>query len=176
MRSQLRHSTQLSWGRTKPKITAEYIVGLVDGEGCFYVLVQNLENKSKNYVKAQTHFHLKMKEDDLELLCSLRDYFGCGTVQKQPDKRPNHVDCYRYTVSSNKDVHDIIIPFFLSNQLKSSKYKDFLIFKTISDMIYLGVHLNDKGLEEIRDLKMQMNFGTRRVREIRSHGGNTKKP
>ena len=153
-----------------------YIVGLVDGEGCFYVLVRNSGNNSKNYVRAQTHFHLEMKEDDHELLCSLQDYFGCGTVQSQPDTRPNHVNCYRYTVSSNKDIHDIIIPFFLQNPLKSSKYKDFLVFKVISDMIHKGLHLNDTGLEEIRELKMQMNTGTRRVREIRSHGGNTKKP
>ncbi len=40
MRSQLRHSNpELNLGRrTKPTVSADYIVGLTDGEGCFYVL------------------------------------------------------------------------------------------------------------------------------------------
>ena len=45
MRSQLRRSTPIDisqtaeayGGRTKPVVTAEYIVGLTDGEGCFYI-------------------------------------------------------------------------------------------------------------------------------------------
>lgn len=53
MRSQLSHSNPILIGRrTKPKINADYLVGLVDGEGCFYVLVRSKENSSKNYVRA----------------------------------------------------------------------------------------------------------------------------
>lgn len=115
-----------------------------------------------------------MKEDDLPLLLSIRDFFNCGTVQSQPDKRPNHTNCYRYAVSSNKDVYEKIVPFFKTHKLKSSKIKDFILFSKISEMIHNGVHLNENGLEKIRAIKMQMNFGTRRVREIRSHGGNAK--
>lgn len=178
MRSQLSHSTPtLIGGRTKPNVTADYILGLVDGEGCFYVLVQNPKNSSKYYVRAQTHFHIKMKEDDYELLDSVKEFFGCGAVYEQRDKRPNHKNCYRYTVSSNKDVYEKIVPFFTSNPLKSSKKKDFEIFCKISELIHEGYHLNEEGLEVIRELKMQMNnVGTRHVREIRSHGGNAKKP
>jgi len=45
MRSQLRRSTVRqsnydiisSMRRTKPVVTADYVVGITDGEGCFYV-------------------------------------------------------------------------------------------------------------------------------------------
>ena len=38
-RSQLRHSKldKQSSRRAKPKLSADYVVGLTDGEGCFYI-------------------------------------------------------------------------------------------------------------------------------------------
>lgn len=38
-------------GRTKPIVANEYIVGLTDGEGCFYVNIGNLIKKGKHLNK-----------------------------------------------------------------------------------------------------------------------------
>jgi hypothetical protein len=67
-RSQLRHSTRphlkkLWRGRTKPIVSADYIVGLTDGEGCFYVLVRPPFNK-KGGARVELHFYIKVQEQD----------------------------------------------------------------------------------------------------------------
>ena len=78
--SQLRHSTlRTSRGRTKPTLSADYIVGLTDGEGCFYVNIW----KSSAYRAGhgvQIHFYIKLSERDRELLEIVRDRLDCGAV------------------------------------------------------------------------------------------------
>ena len=70
--SQLRHSTQRfnQRGRTKPsKLSADYIVGLTDGEGSFtiYLNPPNKRHGSVNY-RVQCRYYIKMREDELPLL------------------------------------------------------------------------------------------------------------
>lgn len=62
-------------------LSANYIVGLTDGESCFYV---NITSPSKRQQRAKhrvaTHFYIKMREDELNLLKKLKRFFGCGAV------------------------------------------------------------------------------------------------
>lgn len=160
-------------GRVKPVITANYIVGLVDGEGCFYVLVRNPKGH-KWWTRVQMHLYIKMKQEDKKLLEQVRNFFGCGFIYYQKDKRKDHDQCFRFEINAQKDIQNIVIPFFKRHPLQSSKHKDFKLFYKIAKEIRAKRHLTDEGLEKIRNLKMQMNHGTRRVREIRSHGGNAK--
>ena len=136
-----------------------YIVGLVDGEGSFTVYIRNpKENKSvKRRVKAEPRFYLKLVEKDKKILYELKNFFGCGNVYFQKDKRKNHQNCYRYEVANRKDIENIIIPFFKENQLKIySKKKDFRIFCKIIVLMKKGKHLEDKGLQELYKIKQEM--------------------
>ena len=72
-----------------------YIVGLVDGEGSFNVRVNPNKNRM---VKVELKFSLKLRYQDKEVLDELKDFFECGNVYVQNDKRENHVQCYRYEV------------------------------------------------------------------------------
>ena len=98
-------------GRTKPIVAKEYVAGLTDGEGCFYV---NLGKNSayKLGFRVQMHFYIKMQAMDYPLLIKVRNTLGCGEVYLQKEKRTNHCQCYRYTVSSQKEIVGKIIPFF----------------------------------------------------------------
>lgn len=147
-------------GRTKPTVSNEYIVGLTDGEGCFYVNIW----KSSAYragAGVQLHFHLKMQERDRELLEMVRDTIGCGAVYFQKEQRANHCQCYRYTVSAQRDILGTVIPFFKQYPLQSaSKRANFEIFCQIAELVKEGKHLTLEGLTEIRALKAQMNLKT----------------
>ena len=67
MRSQLRHSTPIIiGGRTKP-VSPDYVVGLTDGEGCFYVLVKAPYNQNGGAI-VQLSFLIKVKEEDKIIL------------------------------------------------------------------------------------------------------------
>ena len=140
-------------------VTPEYIVGLIDGEGSFTAYIRNpvKDNNVKRRAKAEPRFYVKLIEKDKNILYELKNYFGCGNVYFQQDRRANHQDCYRYEVAGRNDLNKIIIPFFLKHQLKfPSKRNDFKIFCQLMDMINSEKHLTSNGLLKMSKLKQKM--------------------
>ena len=141
------------------ELNANYIVGLVDGEGSFTAYVKNPSSskKVKRRTKVEPRFFLKLIEKDKKILKELKKFFGCGNVYFQRDKRANHQNCYRYEVSNRKDLQNIIVPFFQKNSLKlRSKKSDFEIFCQILQMVLQNEHLKESGLRKIYNLKQKM--------------------
>lgn len=150
----------LPMGRTKPVVEDAYVVGLTDGEGCFYVQVRKASAYRVGYT-VHLHFHIKMQEQDKPLLEKIRNTLGCGAVYLQKETRANHCHCYRYTVSSQKDILKTVIPFFKSNLLQTnSKTYNFRLFCEIADLVYQKAHLTQNGIEKIRNIKSLMNQKT----------------
>lgn len=105
----------------------------------------------------EPRFYLKLVEKDKNVLYELKEFFTCGNVYRQIDKRKNHQDCYRYEVANRKDIRRIIIPFFEKNSLiLSSKKKDFELFCLIMDKVDKKEHLTKEGLERIYNIKQKM--------------------
>ena len=147
-------------GRTKPTVSEEYVVGLTDGEGCFYVNVGE-SSRYRSGVRIQLHFHIKMQEKDRQLLEKVKNTIGCGAVYFQKEQRLNHCQCYRYTVSAQSDILNTIIPFFRQHPLQSdSKSASFQIFCKIAELVKSGAHLTESGIAKIRKLKSMMNRKT----------------
>ena len=138
----------------------EYVVGLTDGEACFHVNMNSMP-AYRSGVRVQMHFHIKMQEQDRPLLEKVKNTLQCGEVYFQKEKRANHCQCYRYTVSSQKDVSTMIIPFFLKYPLQSiSKRKSFKAFCKIAYLIEKKAHFTKRGIKKIRLIKSQMNQKT----------------
>ena len=147
-------------GRTKPILANEYIVGLTDGEGCFHVNMGTYP-AYRSGTRIQMHFHIKMQEKDRQLLERVKNTLQCGNVYFQKEKRANHCQCYRYTVSSYHDILNTIIPFFEKYTLQSaSKSKSFQAFRKIAHLVKRRAHVTKKGVEKIRLLKSHMNQKT----------------
>ncbi|MDD5084239.1 MAG: LAGLIDADG family homing endonuclease [Candidatus Moranbacteria bacterium] len=141
------------------KITPDYIVGLVDGEGSFTVYVKDPDSQKqvKRRTKVEPRFYVKFIEKDKKILYDLKEFFGCGNVYFQKDTRPNHQHCYRYEVANRYDLGTIIIPFFRKNSLRlQSKKGDFEVFCRIFEMIMKNDHLKTSGLRRIFALKQKM--------------------
>ena len=174
-RSQLSHSTSMNIeGRTKPTVSADYIVGLTDGEGCFYCLVKPPFNKNGGGI-VQLSFLIKVQAEDKEILDKVKNSLGCGAVYFQRETRPNHAQCYRYTVNSHRDILENIIPFFRAHPLQGkTKKKNFEIFCKVAKAVKDGKHHTGPGIRLIKNLKQQMNSRTRVVRESRTLRGNAK--
>jgi len=136
-----------------------YIIGLVDGEGSFTVYIRNPNSDKvvKRRVRAEPRFYLKLVEKDKDILYQLKEFFGCGNVYFQKDRRRNHQNCYRYEVANRNDLEKIIIPFFKKHRLKlTSKRKDFEIFCKIVKEMAKGKHLTQKGLADLYRFKQKM--------------------
>jgi len=146
-------------GRTK-SISNDYIVGLTDGEGCFYVQLTKSSAYKAGYL-VQLHFHLKLQARDRNILVKINKKLNCGNVYFQKEQRRNHTQCYRYTVSSKKDILEILIPFFQENKLQTtSKSYNFNLFCRIANLVKKDEHLKQSGVEKIKLLKSKMNQKT----------------
>ena len=140
-------------------LTPDYIVGLVDGEGSFTVYIRDVdvEKKVKRRVVVEPKFYIKLIEKDKDILYTLKEFFGCGSVYFQKDTRPNHQNCYRFEVYNRNDLLKIIIPFFEKHKLKLiSKRNDFKIFCVLMKMIMKEEHRRESGLRKMFALKQTM--------------------
>ena len=112
--SQLSHSTPSGGGRTKPSmLSADYIVGLTDGEGSFSVFLNppNKKHGSVHY-RVQCRYYIKMREDDLPLLKKVQKFWGCGKNYFQKKYKKNQSDNYRFEIFNYQQLKDIVVPFF----------------------------------------------------------------
>ena len=134
-------------------LSEDYIIGLVDGEGSFYVRL-NEDIRRRN--KVELKFSVKLRHQDKEILEELQKSFGCGKIYLQKDRRPNHTDCYRFEVNNKKDIAEKMIPFFEKNPPKiQSRKKDFDLFKQIADLS----QMTELNMEKINLLKQEMHWG-----------------
>ena len=146
-------------GTHSMKLSNDYIVGLVDGEGSFTAFVRNIDQSTERIrrTRIEPRFYVKLVEDDKCILDGLKDFFGCGKVYFQKDIRAHHKNCYRFEVFNRRDLDMIIIPFFKENRLLfPSKRNDFEIFCELMERIKNGEHLTDSGLRLIFELKQKM--------------------
>ena len=135
-------------------IDKNYILGLVDGEESFNVRIN--PNK-KRRAKVETRFCLKLRHQDKEILYELQNFFGCGNVYIQKDKRENHSLCYRFEVQNKNEIVKKIIPFFEENSpIIESRKRDFEFFKEIVRLSFI----EPIDFEKIQELKSQMHWGS----------------
>jgi hypothetical protein len=140
--------------------TKGWIVGFVDGEGCFSVSV--FKNPTMT-VKWQVfpEFVVTQGERSLESLQVLKEFFGCGRRYVN-GRYDNHTEnLYRYCVRSLKELRTIIVPFFQENRLRTAKAQKFDRFVQVLELINNRKHLTLEGLSEIRQLINQMNISGR---------------
>ena len=160
--SQLRHSIALfhkkNARRTKPgKLSADYIVGLTDGEGSFtvFLLAPKKEHGSVNY-RVLCRYYIKMREDDLPLLEKVKQFWGCGKIYFQREYRKNQHNNYRFEIFSYDLLSNVVVPFFKKHPLESKRVKDFELFCQILNLAISKAHHTKHGLEKIMKLKSQM--------------------
>lgn len=140
-----------------------WIVGFVDGEGCFSISVfKNRTTKSKFQVFPE--FVITQGQKSLASLEEIKNFFGCGGIYVNHRHDNHRENIYRYCVRSLKDLNEIIIPFFKKNQLKTYKNNDFQSFCKAVEMILNRQHLSEEGLEFIRNLKNPQRLIRQRLR------------
>ena len=140
-------------------LTADYIVGLTDGEGSFtaYIRPPSTKHGSKNY-RIECHYYIKLRDDNKHLIQKVKDFFGVGRVSFQNDSRLNPHNCYRYETTNLKEISEVIIPFFDHYQLQGDKIRDFKLFKKIVYAVLRKKHHTEEGLLQIRKCKQSMHM------------------
>ena len=137
------------------KLDPQWIVGFVDGEGCFHVGINAHKEMTAGF-QVLPEFTVVQHQRDVQILHALKAHFGCGVV------RSNHGDRMAYRVRGKEDLLSVVIPFFEKHSLKSKKLQDFKKFRQVLLMMQKNLHLTKGGIETIRSVTTTMNRGTLR--------------
>jgi hypothetical protein len=132
------------------KLTAHWVVGFTDGEGCFHVSINPHSDMTLGY-QVLPEFTIVQHQRDEQLLHKIKDFFGCGVV------RSNHGDRMAYRVRSVQHLNDLVIPIFDQHPLRSRKLQDYLKFRDVLLVMKNGGHLTQEGLNRIRQIVDRMN-------------------
>jgi len=139
------------------RLTPEWIVGFIDGEGCFHIGISKHADLRIGY-QILPELTVVQHERDLDLLYELRSVMDCGVVRR------NHGDRFCWRVRNLKNLTGVIIPFFDKNPLKSKKHLDFMKFRKVVMMMQEGKHLLKEGFREIAKIASEMNRAQPRIK------------
>ena len=137
------------------RLEAQWVVGFVDGEGCFFVGINPHPEMTSGF-EVLPEFTVVQNQRDIQLLHALKQFFGCGVVRR------NHAERMAYRVRSLDHLNEKIIPFFEEHPLKSKKRVDFSKFRRVLQLMSTRGHLASAGIEEIRAIAKTMNPGCER--------------
>ena len=141
-----------------------WVVGFVDGEGCFSVSVHHNPRYAKRTRGWQLHptFHVYQHEEHGGVLDQLVVMFGCGRIRR---KGPNS-SVATFAIDSLSDLNERVVPFFEQHPL-IVKQADFEKFAEIVRSMLRREHLRREGFERLVRLAYAMNFaGKQRSRTI----------
>ena len=137
------------------KLNALWVVGFVDGEGCFFVGINPHSEMSARF-QVLPEFTVVQHQRDIQLLHALKTFFGCGVVRR------NHGNRMAFRVRRLEHLSERIVPFFEKHPLMSKKRVDFEKFRKVILLMQKGEHLEAEGIERIRAIACTMNTARER--------------
>jgi hypothetical protein len=140
-------------GNQQESLSPEWVVGFVDGEGCFFVGV-NRQPTMKVGWQVLPEFRVVQHARDVAVLDQLREFFGCGQVTV------NHGDRKELRIRGLKALSERVVPFFQAHPLRTVKRTSFDRFAEVIALMQRGEHLTTEGLTLIRELAGRMNRGS----------------
>ena len=136
------------------KLEAQWIVGFVDGEGCFHIGINKNDKMTLGY-QVLPEFTVVQHERDVKVLHALKTFFGCGVIRvNRKDKTSTRM---AYRVRNVEHLLNTISPFFMRHQLKTLKHVEFKKFRKVLLLMEKNTHLTQSGFEEIQRIANQMN-------------------
>ncbi len=91
-------------------LAAEWVVGFVDGEGCFSVPIFRQRSCRLGW-QVQPEFAVVQSERSVGVLHSLQQFFRCGSVTVNRRRDNHRVDMWRFGVRRLGDLSSHIVPF-----------------------------------------------------------------
>jgi hypothetical protein len=148
---------------SKLELDESWIVGFVDGEGCFSVSVhRNPYVRRTRGWQIMPVFQVYQHEHHRAVLEELAAFFGCGYIR--PKGPASSV--LTYAVGGLRTFDRKVIPFFECHPLRV-KDRDFAAFASIVRSMLRGEHFDPEGFERIVRLAYGMNAqGKQRGRSL----------
>ena len=143
------------------RITGNYLVGLLEGDGSFYFNKQDMSVRvalvtttpNKALLEKIREFLLSHLDEYSGILGSCTKLINISDKKIRGDNKPISIlEIYQLDYICN-----ILIPYFDKIQFRTKKYKDYLDFKTLAFLTLHGKYLTEKGKELMVKLGDTMN-------------------
>jgi hypothetical protein len=134
----------------------QWIVGFVDGEGCFSCPIQRNRVMRIGW-QLQPMFAVVQGARSAHVLETIQRFFRCGKIYRNRRHDNHREDLFVYQVFRRSDLLQTIIPFFEANPLKTAKADEFRKFAAIVRMMETRSHLTVEGLVEVAKIAQTMN-------------------
>ena len=148
-----------------------YLAGFADGEGSFNVSFRPRDDYQFPW-KVSLCFNISQR--DPVILARFKQHLGSGTMRQRRD------GVWYFEVNNLNPILENVIPFFEHfGFLSAKKQRDFAKFKQLAEMMRKGLHLTREGVEQILNIRREMNDGGNRRyadEEIRKRFENPQRP
>lgn len=148
----MKKDKRLSKPFKKQKYLAYYLLGLIDGEGCFSVAVKKQEGTRFGWVLDPV-FHITQHKSAKAVLELAKEYFHCGRIIPKPGQE----DTLQFIVENRKQIAQKIIPF-LNKYKPIIKARDFQLFKEIVEGLERKEHSTLSGFKRLLQIAFSMNM------------------
>ena len=134
----------------------EWVVGFVDGEGCFSISVVANATCALGW-HVQHEFAVTQAATSRPALELLVGVFGCGRIIERLRGDARRAPLLRFSVKRHRDLVDVVVPFFEEHPLRTAKRADFERFAIVCRMMDAGEHRTRDGLRRIASSTEEMN-------------------
>ena len=135
------------------KINADWLVGFIDGEGSFFIVISRNEEMKLGFQTVPV-FTVSAHERDKGTILAVKDYFGFGTtpISKQPNKMAtgNVQRYYARAASECFKIRDFFDQHPLQTKYKSKQFK---LWSQCLDLIKNKKHLTVDGFLKIVSIR-----------------------
>jgi hypothetical protein len=121
-----------------------YIVGLVDGEGCFSISIKKQDNTKFGWA-IDPVFHVTQNREHVAVLEILKRVFNCGRIIPKPGQEETTL---QYIVDARRNLAEKIIPFFKKHK-PIIKWREFQYFAEIVEGLERGEHRSLEGFKKL---------------------------
>ena len=143
----------MSADNQQERLDALWIVGFVDGEGCFHISINRIPEMTLGW-QVLPEFRIVQHEKDAAVLHKIKDYFGFGEVTINCSD--HHGTRMNFRVRGLENLNKVV-KFFKKYPLITSKRKNFEIFSEVIQIMNDKKHLTKEGLDSIAKLVSGMN-------------------
>ena len=127
------------------KLTGEYFAGLVTSNGEFLAVLTRRTRNKQHYRRIDFKFTLQLWRNEfnknllLEIKNKLEDKGNLIFYKKQNN-------LIKYQITNQKDLLNVVIPFFMRYHLRGDKLLSFLRFKYLLEVASKKLHFTDKNI------------------------------
>lgn len=170
------YSNKVSRADNQQERLIGWILGFVDGEGCFSINFAKQPDRQeatrirrgyKTGYQISHHFAVVQGQRSLQSLGKIKKFFGVGNIYRNRRHDNHKEDMFCYKVCNRKELIEVIIPFFRRYKLQTSKSNDFLLFDQCVQLMQKDEHLTINGMLNIARLTQKMNHKKSRAKLIK---------